>query len=89
MARITELNTKAILYILGSVNSSTSNAMQRLKDLTPQQRQVVMTETYAEYNLRTGSNLRTLSWDGFEQARQNEYDQERSVLITSSNSTLS
>ncbi len=88
MARITELNTKAILYLIGNVTPSTSNAMQRLRDMSPDQRQVIITETYSEYNLRTTNSLKPVSWSENEESRQATYDLERANALAASNSVF-
>ena len=81
MARITELNTRAILYLAGNNNSSLSNALVKLKGMSPAQRQVLITETFPEYNSRTGRNLQPLIWEDVEQARQVAYDAERVMTM--------
>ena len=81
MARLTELNTRAILYLAGNNNSSLSNALVKLKDMSPAQRQVLMTETFQQYNTRTGRNLKPLVWEDVEQARQVAYDAERVMTL--------
>jgi len=81
MARITELNTRAILYLAGNNNSGMSNALVKLKDMSPAQRQVLMTETFPEYNSRTGRKLQPLIWEDVEQARQVAYDAERKLTL--------
>lgn len=81
MARITELNTRAILYLAGNNNSSMSNALVTLQQFSPAARQVLRTETFAEYNTRTTNNLTPLNWDTVEIQRQVAYDADRALLL--------
>lgn len=80
MAKITELNTKAILWLSGETNSSFSNALAKLKAMKPADRNIIANETFDEYKTRTGKTLQVKDWDTEEQARQVAYDQERSKI---------
>lgn len=77
MARLTELNTRAILYLGGNVTAATSNALVRLKNMTVAERQILMTENYPTYNARTGSNLQPLDWNATQNQLQATYDMQR------------
>lgn len=82
MAKITELNTRALLYLAGRTTAPNSNALVKLQDMTNQERQILVNETYAEYNARTGANLQPRRWEDVEAARQSAYDAERAFALT-------
>ena len=77
LAKYSELQTKAILYLSGKTSAGNSNALQKLKDLTHQQQQVIVNETFAEYSARTGRKLQPKVWEEVEAQRQSDYDAER------------
>jgi hypothetical protein len=81
LAKITELNTKAILFLAGQTSQNHSNALEKLKALTNQERQILVNESFAEYNQRTGSNRQPRNWEQVEAARQAAYDAERAFAL--------
>jgi len=88
MARLTELNTMAILYLAGQTNAANSNALARLKSMPAGKRQVIASESYAQYNARTGAKLEVLDWQAVQDKNQAEYDAERARLAAERESAL-
>jgi hypothetical protein len=81
MARLTELNTMALLYLAGATNAANSNALARLKSMPASKRQVIASESYAQYNARTGAKLEVLDWNAVQDKNQAAYDAERAMLM--------
>jgi len=88
MARLTELNTMAILYLAGQTNAANSNALARLKSMPASKRQVIASESYAQYNARTGAKLEVLDWQAVQDKNQAAYDAERARLAAERESAL-
>jgi hypothetical protein len=80
MARLTELNTRAILYLAGNTAVGPSNGLVKLKALQPWERSVIATEDYQTYNARTGGNLQPLNWDTMQASVQATYDMQRANI---------
>jgi hypothetical protein len=88
MARLTELNTKGILFLAGKTSAGNSNALEKLKDMTNAERQVIMTESYAEHNARTGRSLVPKTWEGWQTELQEAYDADRIRLAAEAAAAL-
>ncbi len=88
MARLTELNTMALLYLAGATNAANSNALARLKSMPASKRQVIASESYAQYNARTGAKLEVLDWNAVQDKNQAAYDAERARLAAERESAL-
>lgn len=76
-ARLTELNTKGVLLAHTKTNTAAwtnrMEAVQELLDMSAGERQVLMTESFAEYNARTGGNLVALDWGTVQTNQWNLY----------------
>jgi hypothetical protein len=92
-AKITELNTKAalLLYTKNTNSAAWTNrfeAVQELLDMDNGARQVTMTESFAEFNARTGERLVQLDWQTVQSQRQADYASGYTNAVVAYNAAL-